>query len=71
MQMRPNKLAEIAAAQNKTVHELIRDAVQAEGSVNAAARALGVSRTAISYHLGQMGLRIVTEITTRLVKADA
>lgn len=68
--MRPNKLAERAIAQQKTVDAVVLDAITSAGTITGAARVLNVSPGTLHYHIKRMGLRIETHIATRLVKAD-
>ena len=63
------KLANDAEKMGITVQELVISVVQRKGSINGAARELGVRPNTIEYHLRKAGLKLTvkTEITLEKV----
>lgn len=61
-------LKEVAARNNTTVSRMIRHAVREHGSVDAAAKALGVKPMAVYQWVWRNGYRVETR--ARLVKKD-
>jgi transcriptional regulator with GAF, ATPase, and Fis domain len=61
--VRPNKLGPAAEKAKMTPTQLVLQAVEIAGSVAGAARALGVNRNTVAYHLKKAGVRAVYRST--------
>lgn len=57
---KPNRLKQIAEDREMSVLDLVKEALQSEGSKLGAARKLGVTRNTIVYHLQKAGLEMDT-----------
>jgi hypothetical protein len=63
-------MEQIAAQREKTIEQLVTDAYKEAGSLNGAAKALGVNRHTIRYYLAKFGYESEeTKAKRRLVKA--
>lgn len=67
---RPNRLINLAAERGMSAIDLVREALESEGSLDAAARKLGFSRNTLRHHLKKAGLEIEvrTVVTLREVQ---
>lgn len=66
---RPNRLKAQANEQGISVLDLVKEAIQSEGTKLGAATRLGVTRNTITYHLKKAGLEMEQVVIFREVQS--